>query len=261
LQRQSNVYFAKEDTQLREQLTREVALFPKALRSFLRGTDDDPIFREDATKLVGPYSAEALMVSKNRATFVCNMISATVQRANLNPMDRARMDDMVCKLVDYLGACERIFRSPIPLVYTRHTARFLTTFMVLLPLALWGPMNGSWNHWLTIPATAILAIFLFGIEELGIQIEEPFGILPLEALCDTSIETVVMDMQESYKKGFFGELRDDSTPGYSANSLPTGEAFPPQELPAASSQELPPAGAAPTEAGPPTTYDAYLNSR
>merc|ERR1719171_2945190 len=144
LQRQSNGYFAKEDTELREQLTREVALFPKALRSFLRGADDDAIIREEATKLVGPYTAEALMVSKNRATFVCNMISATVQRANLNPMDRARMDDMVCKLVDYLGACERIFRSPIPLVYTRHTARFLTSFMVLLPLALWEPMKGSW---------------------------------------------------------------------------------------------------------------------
>jgi predicted membrane chloride channel (bestrophin family) len=226
LQRQSNVYFAKEDTQLRDQLTREVALFPKALRSFLRGSDDDPIFREDATKLVGPYTAEALMVSKNRATFVTNMISATVQRANLNPMDRARMDDCVCKLVDQLGACERIFRSPIPLVYTRHTARFLTSFMVLLPLALWEPMKGTWNHWATIPATTILAIFLFGIEELGIQIEEPFGILPLEALCDTSIEGVVMDMQESYKKGFFGELRDGTTDGYSAGLPPSAEGPP-----------------------------------
>merc|ERR1719390_203636 len=226
LQRQSNVYFAKEDVQLREQLTREVALFPKALRSFLRGADDDAIFREDATKLVGPYTAEALMVSKNRATFVTNMISATIQRANLNPMDRARMDDMVCKLVDYLGACERIFRSPIPLVYTRHTARFLTSFMVLLPLALWEPMKGTWNHWATIPATTILAIFLFGIEELGIQIEEPFGILPLEALCDTSIEGVVMDMQEWYKKGFFGELRDGTTDGYSAGLPPSAEGPP-----------------------------------
>merc|ERR1719171_1300348 len=32
LQRQSNFFFAKEGTHLREQLTREVALFPKALR-------------------------------------------------------------------------------------------------------------------------------------------------------------------------------------------------------------------------------------
>merc|ERR1719274_297683 len=216
LQRQSNVYFAKEDTELREQLTREVALFPKALRSFLRGASDDEIFREEATQLVGPETAEAIMASKNRQTFVTNMISATVQRANLNPMDRARMDDMVCKLVDQLGACERIFRSPIPLVYTRHTARFLTSFMVLLPLALWQPMGGSWNHWATIPATAVLAIFFFGIEELGIQIEEPFGILPLESLCDTSIGAVVNDMQESYKKGHFGELRDDDRKLYEA---------------------------------------------
>ena len=85
----------------------------------------------------------------------------------------------------------------------------------------------SWNHWAVIPATTILAIFLFGIEELGIQIEEPFGILPLEALCDTSIEGVVMDMQDSYKKGFFGELRDD--PRF-YNSLPpaAGNSFPPR---------------------------------
>mmetsp|Transcript_27972 Transcript_27972/g.71487 ORF Transcript_27972/g.71487 Transcript_27972/m.71487 type:complete len:434 (+) Transcript_27972:69-1370(+) len=208
LQRQSNAYFA-EDPQsqvLRVQLANQVALFPKALRSFLRGVDDDPTFKKDAIELVGLETAEALMVSKNRPTFMCNMISATVRRANIDPMDRARMDECTSKLVDYLGACERIFKSPIPLVYTRHTARFLTTFMVLLPFALWGPMGESWNHWATIPATAALAIFLFGIEELGIQIEEPFGILPLEALCDGSIEAVVVDMRDSYTKGHFGPL-------------------------------------------------------
>ena len=208
LQRQSIVFFGKEDTLLREQLTKEVALFAKAVRSFLRGPDDDENIRAEAMKLASPEVAEALMASKNRPTFMSNCISATIQRANLNPMDRARMDEMVCKLVDLLGGCERIFRSPIPLVYTRYTQRFLTFFVALLPLALWEPMKGSWNHWVTIPATAFVATFLFGIEELGIQIEEPFGILPLEALCDTSIETVVMDMQESYKKGHFGELRD-----------------------------------------------------
>jgi hypothetical protein len=51
-------------------------------------------------------------------------------------------------------------------------------------------------------------VFLFGIEELGIQIEEPFGVLPLEALCDTSIEGVVMDMRDSYVQGHFGPLAE-----------------------------------------------------
>ena len=52
----------------------------------------------------------------------------------------------------------------------------------------------------------LAAIFLFGIEELGIQIEEPFGILPLEALCDGAIETVVADMKASCDKQHFGPL-------------------------------------------------------
>merc|ERR1719281_655646 len=172
-------------------------------------------------------------------------MSHNIRQADLDPMSRARMDQSVAALVDLTGACERIFRSPIPLVYTRHTARFLTSFMVLLPFALWGPMGGSWNHWLTVPATTILAIFLFGIEELGIQIEEPFGILPLEALCDTSIEGVVMDMQDSYKKGYFGQLGVQ-------NDIGTGYGLPPGDQPAL------PANSA---SGMPLNYEEYAMSK
>jgi putative membrane protein len=41
------------------------------------------------------------------------------------------------RLGDALESCERIFTSPVPLVYTRHTARFLSVWLLLLPLALW----------------------------------------------------------------------------------------------------------------------------
>ena len=54
-------------------------------------------------------------------------------------MDRARIDATITILGDLTGACERVFKSPIPLVYTRHTARFLTSFLALMPLALWEP--------------------------------------------------------------------------------------------------------------------------
>jgi len=72
-------------------------------------------------------------------------------------------------------------------------------------------MGDSWNHWATIPSTVLLTFFLLGIEELGVQIEEPFGILPLEAFADGSIEGVVQDMRESYKKGLFGPTTPGST--------------------------------------------------
>ena len=35
-----------------------------------------------------------------------------------------------------------------------------------------------------IPATAAISVFLFGIEELATQLEEPFTILPMQAFCD-----------------------------------------------------------------------------
>ena len=39
-------------------------------------------------------------------------------------------------------------------------------------------------HFGMIFATAILSVFLFGIEELATQMEEPFTILPMQAFCD-----------------------------------------------------------------------------
>ena len=101
------------------------------------------------------------------------------------------------------GACERIFKSPVPLVYTRLLSRFLTIFLILLPLALWGSLGESWNHWATIPATFGVSFFLFGIEEVGIQVEEPFSILPLEAFCNGAITACNDEMLGACKDGVF----------------------------------------------------------
>jgi putative membrane protein len=102
---------------------------------------------------------------------------------NALPIDekrRVEMDKSVVLLNDALETCERIFASPVPLVYTRHTARFLSCWLLLLPLALWESFGASWNHLTVVPATTLMAIFFFGIEELAVQLEEPFSILPLQ---------------------------------------------------------------------------------
>ena len=40
-------------------------------------------------------------------------------------------------------------------------------------------------------SAGLITFFLLGIEELGVQIEEPFSILPMEAYCDASIGAVL----------------------------------------------------------------------
>jgi len=85
-----------------------------------------------------------------------------------------------------------IFTSPVPLVYTRHTARFLSIWLLLLPLALYGtfvadnasPAIGVAESGNYLFAMAVISLFLFGIEELAITLEEPFSILPMQGFCD-----------------------------------------------------------------------------
>lgn len=52
-------------------------------------------------------------------------------------------------------------------------------WLTWLPFALW--MSCGWAIVVILP---LFAALLVGIEEIGVQIEEPFGILPLEVLCD-----------------------------------------------------------------------------
>jgi predicted membrane chloride channel (bestrophin family) len=70
----------------------------------------------------------------------------------------------------------------------RHTSRFLIFWLMLLPLALW-PEYG----WVTVPILALVSFVLLGIEEIGVEIEEPFSILALDKLCK-DVERHVTDM-------------------------------------------------------------------
>jgi predicted membrane chloride channel (bestrophin family) len=45
------------------------------------------------------------------------------------------------------------------------------------------------SKWALIPISTLNALFLFGIEELGVQIEEPFSILPLGNICNDILNT------------------------------------------------------------------------
>lgn len=82
------------------------------------------------------------------------------------------------RLCGAMGACERIHRTPIPTAFTRHASRFLMVWCNAMPLVLW-PIVGN--------ATPLAAVFvswaMLGTEDIGIQVEEPFDVLPLFQYC------------------------------------------------------------------------------
>ena len=63
----------------------------------------------------------------------------------------------VNQLGSYVGACERLLQTPVPLNYARHTSRFLTLWCLTLPVSLVGSMG-----LLVVPVTAFVTWCLFG---------------------------------------------------------------------------------------------------
>ena len=100
-------------------------------------------------------------------------LSMAIENLPMHFMRKNEMHRAVTVFENSVGGCERLLNSPVPLFYSRHTARFLAFWLLLLPFALYEPFSGSWNHIGMIPATAVISLFLFGTEELATQKEEP----------------------------------------------------------------------------------------
>ncbi|MCC0175882.1 hypothetical protein I4641_02650 [Waterburya agarophytonicola K14] len=87
-------------------------------------------------------------------------------------------------LVDILGGCERILKTPTPIVYSLFLKQLLVIYCLILPIEL----AVHFNFW-TILIMALFSLILFGIEEIGSELENPFGRdpndLPLDFICNT----------------------------------------------------------------------------
>lgn len=118
------------------------------------------------------------------AFWIGDYLQQQVNRKTLNDYQITTFQQLLNNMVDSLGSCERILKTPIPLAYAIHLKQLLLLYCLLLPFQLVGPLG-----WWTGLIVALVSFTLFGIEEIGIEIENPFGYdandLPLDAICET----------------------------------------------------------------------------
>ena len=100
---------------------------------------------------------------------ITDRLHSARERGLIDGHQLASLDQNVQLLVDYCGACERIRSTPMPFAYAVHLRRVLIVYCLTLPLALVKDFG-----WSTIPATLLISYGLFGIEEIGVEIEDPF---------------------------------------------------------------------------------------
>jgi len=145
--------------------------------------DEDDYVTEIKARLT-PSQAEAMISATHRPNRALYDLSVAIEKLPMHFVRKNSINGNLSIFEDTLGGSERLLSSPVPLFYSRHTARFLACWLVFLPLALYEPFANSWNHIIMIPATAFISVCLYGIEELATQLEEPFTILPMQGFCD-----------------------------------------------------------------------------
>ena len=137
--------------------------------------------------------------SNNRAMVAWKHLSVQLHSLPVtDPKALIETDKSVIVLGECTAVCEKIYSSPVPLVYTRHTARFLSIWALLVPCALYSSFAEAGEVLATLPASMILAFFLFGIDELAMQLEEPFSILPMGYFCKDILDcaTILVEMDD-----------------------------------------------------------------
>jgi len=159
--------------------------FVRSMKRHLSPPDEDEAdFQSELGSRLSPAQANAIISATHRPNRALYDLSVAIENLPMHFVRKNEINKNLSIFEDTLGGSERLLSSPVPLFYSRHTARFLSAWLLLLPFALYEPFNDTWNHIGMIPATAFISICLFGIEELATQLEEPFTILPMQGFCD-----------------------------------------------------------------------------
>jgi predicted membrane chloride channel (bestrophin family) len=146
--------------------------------------EDEDAFCTELHEKLPPEQAEKIIAAAHRPNRALQDLSVAIENLPMHFIRKNEIHAAASIFEDNLGSSERLLTSPIPLFYSRHTSRFISFWLLLLPLGLYEPFKDSWNHIDMIPATTMLSLLLFGIDEIGIQLEEPFTVLPMQVFCD-----------------------------------------------------------------------------
>jgi putative membrane protein len=165
-----------------------------SLRS--RSASGDGVDLGPAGALLPAGEVAAVLGSAHAPLAAASRVSETLAEARgrgvISDIVLTMLDANTQQLIDYIGGCERIYKTPLPFVYVVHLRRALILYCFTLPLTV-----VQFYGWWTVLVTLLASYAFFGIEEIGVEIENPFGNdpndLPLESFCST-IERDVLSL-------------------------------------------------------------------
>jgi len=174
---------AQRDGDVRVRMVHRAIAYAHALRLQLREQPSSEVQRwvtaqEWAALRDKPVGrrADALMLSMGRELGDC------VRRGEIDPCLAASVDTTLTRMLGAAASCERIRHTPMPFSYALLLHRTAYMYCFLLPFGL-----VDITGFMTPFVVAIVAYTFFGLDALGDELEEPFGMesndLPLDTIC------------------------------------------------------------------------------
>ncbi|HTQ41282.1 MAG TPA: bestrophin family ion channel [Polyangiaceae bacterium] len=170
----------------REQVVRWSAAFPHVVRRSLRGQRDLP----EVCELLGQPTTREIAGAQHMPSFVASRVAALLRRGRTrSPEDGLdgfafeNVDEQRALLVDHVGACERILKTPLAFAYAVMIRRFIVIYLALVPFGLVDTVG-----WATPFVTMFVSYPILALDYIGTELQNPFSEsslshLPLDEIC------------------------------------------------------------------------------
>lgn len=180
-------YIQPQDSNVALLMGRYLAILGWCLKGSLRNEEDTEVLRT----VLPPDEAAWMERSPgdHPTAIICRLRQLIASQVKHLPLVAAQaMEDRLAELEVVVGTCKRLLGSPIPPTYTRHTSRVLCLYLGMVPLALVGNSKAGLSAILV--NVALLSYVFVGIDEIGVEIEHPFPLLPMYHLSKVTQDNV-----------------------------------------------------------------------
>ena len=182
----SGLSYGPDDAGWQKEFARWVAATSFVFRISLRGCREC----EHLEEILGKEEAAKVFSAEHMPTYALEKLASLLREAREKGMDSyafLQVDEQRALLMDHIGACERILKTPLPGVYSIKIRRLILLFFLTLPFALMHKLDTDW----LIPFVIMLVAYpVLSLDQIGIELQNPFkqthmNHLPLREICLT----------------------------------------------------------------------------
>ncbi len=192
---QIGLAYGPRDPEWRREFVGWVAAFSHACKHSLRGQSS----MEGMRIVLGHADLEALARAQHKPLYVSQRLADLLRQAlEEGQMDRfafMQAEQQRTSLIDHIGACERILKTPLAKALSVKIRRFLFLYLFALPFGIFDKVD-----FMTPVIVMLVSYPLLALDQISVELQNPFWLsrvshLPLDEICRT-IQTNLLALLE-----------------------------------------------------------------